>query len=234
MTKRERGALGLLAALLWAAPAAASIPGNIEQVTREGLLHVCKDREPGDADYLVCEDVDAGFPETPYTASECVAAGLSSRCRIDFIPDVKVRARLSLVYDDQALTSAFDTQEQTAVRLRLVLGDDRIVLFDLFEGTKLGNWNPMFAETNVFEAFDFTNADATAYQFAYGNLADLGEAIVAAADDFFAADLSDTVPVLVKATKLVSSDDSSHDAFDDPLASSGDWALTFKFARVRP
>ena len=71
--------LDRLRALCLALPvvAGASIPGNIEQRTRESLLHVCTDTEPDDVDdYIVCSEQVGGDPQEEYTGSECVTAGL--------------------------------------------------------------------------------------------------------------------------------------------------------------
>ena len=81
------------------APALASIPGNIEERAREGLLHVCIDKEPADTDYIVCV-AQEDDTQSPYTGTECTAAGLPAACTIDFIPKVKISGRLLLVNDE--------------------------------------------------------------------------------------------------------------------------------------
>jgi hypothetical protein len=165
-----------IAAGLLAAPALASIPGNIEERARAGLLHVCIDNEPAQTDYVVCDaqEIDA---ESPYTAEECTAAGLPAACTIDFIPKVKISGRLLLVNDDTALDGGTtpNPNGEAAILIELKKGGKKASFVELFDGTKIGNWNG-FAEFTLTDGsgIDFDNDDHTIFQFANDNLTELG------------------------------------------------------------
>ena len=119
----------LAAALCLALPvvAGASIPGNIEQRTRESLLHVCTDTEPDDVDdYIVCSEQVGGDPQEEYTGSECVTAGLPASCVPDFIPKVKLKATLLLVQDEDAENSSGGSIEATGLVLQLKKGKKKV------------------------------------------------------------------------------------------------------------
>ena len=108
--------LALLAALAGTTAALASIPQDLPERTRSGIVNVCRDREPGQPDYVQCDahEVEAD-PTTPYTGAECITAGLPAACTIDFLPKVKVAATMLLVNDDFAEDEASDFITATAI-----------------------------------------------------------------------------------------------------------------------
>ena len=235
--RRFRTALAATSIAVLAAPAEASIPGNIEERAREGLLHVCIDTEPLDDEYVVCtaQDSDA---QSLYTGAECTGAGLPASCTIDFIPKVKITGRLLLVNDEFALDAVGDPipQGQTAIFLELKKGGKKATLIELFGGTKLGNWNG-FAEDLLpsDSGISYTNQDETVFQFANDNLTDLGLEVRALASDWFKkADLSEAVPVLTVLTRHPKRAPLDHPGFDDPVASAAWFKIVIQFARVRP
>jgi len=227
-----------VAAGLLAAPALGSIPGNMEQRARAGLLHVCIDHEPAQPDYVVC-DAQEDTPESPYTAVECTNAGLPAACTIDFIPKVKIKGRLLLVNDDTALDggSTPSLNGGATILVELVKGGKKASFVEVFDGTKIGNWNG-FAEFIVADpsnGIDFDNDDHTIFQFANDNLTDLGlEVRDLAAGWFPKADLSDAVPVLTVLTRDPKRPPLDQDALDEPLGSGAWFKIVIEFARVRP
>ena len=96
--------LALAFAGLAAAPAFASIPVDLEERSRAGLLHVCVDVEPTAPSYIVCDEQDG--VTTEYTGSECTAAGLPASCRVDFVGKLRLKGKLLLIQDDQAKNEA--------------------------------------------------------------------------------------------------------------------------------
>lgn len=232
-----RNALAALLALGLPAASLASIPGNLEQEAYENLQHVCVDSEPGKGNYVACEEQEGGDPTAPYTASECAAAGLPAACVIDFVPKVRLKGKLLLALDDQAFDSGGFSIEASGLVLELKKGRKKATFVELFDGSKLGNWNP-FDES--FLAGDppvvtFTNVDETAYQFAQGTLFELGLEIRELAASWFKnADLTDAVAVLTAIEADGKRPPLVHDAFDDPLASAASFKIVIEFARTRP
>jgi hypothetical protein len=228
-----------LAAL--AAPALGSIPGNMEERAREGLLHVCVDKEPLETGYVECDIqvFDASEPlQQPYTGEECTAVGLPAACTIDFIPKVKLSGRLLLVNDDTALdggsTPSFNGE--AAVLVELKKGAKKASFVELFDGIKIGNWNG-FAEFVLTDGsgIDFDNDEHTVFQFANDNLTDLGLEIRALAAAWFPnADLSQAVAVLTVLARDPKRPPLAQSALDEPLGSGAWFKIVIRFARVRP
>jgi hypothetical protein len=214
--------------------AQASIPGNAHLKSREGLLHVCRDVEPGNASYLVCNDQEDLFdPQSAYTASECTAAGISASCVLDLIPRLFVNGTLALIADELPLDgdSNFSGTPQATLILTLKLGLKKVTFVESFNGTTIGNWNPFF-ETDLTTGDPFPFFDNGAFQFSNGNIQDLGLEIRDAVQDFSGVDLSDAVPLLVNVisdwNKTPVVGDSSN------LASAGFYRVQLRFVRVRP
>jgi len=231
--KRFKLLAGLWAFAL-AAPALASIPGNLDQRSREGLQHVCVDAEPGDDDYVTCQAQIGGFADAPYTAEECPPAGLEAECELDFVRKVRLKGTVTIIYDDTPRSGAnAAVTEETALILDLKIKKKKVRLLELFEGSKLGNWNSIGVETGLLQGgINFTNSSMTAFQFASENLTDLGDQIVALADAAFPkTDLSQALPVV---TSLVKIEKKSVDASaGNPTASSTVWKIVLEFVRVR-
>lgn len=237
MTQPYRPALAAALAMALAGPALASIPGDIDQRARSGLLHVCVDTEPDDVDgYIVCSEQEGGDVEAPYTGSECVGQGLPAACVIDFVPKVRLKGTLLIVNDDTAFDSNDNTRAESAIVLALKKGKKKATLIDLYDDTAIGNWNG-FTETFLVDdaiAIEFTNGTSTAFQFANRSLEDLGLEVRDLAIQWFPnADLTNTVAVLKEIVRDTKQDALVHDGVDT-LASAASFKIVIEFARVRP
>jgi len=203
---------------------------------REGLVHVCLDREPGNPGYIVCnEQVDPFNPESPYTGSECAAVGLAPVCRIDFIPQARVPGRLALFGDELPLDGDGNSNgiAQSGLTIELIFELQRTTFVELFETTKIGNWNPFFESGLASgDVFEFTLGPSI-FQFSNGNLTELGLAIRDRAQEFYTnLDLSDAVPVLIDVIS-----DWNKVPVDGSLTGLGSasyFRVQIRFARVRP
>jgi hypothetical protein len=232
----------LLAGLALAplAPSAgwATIPGNIEQVARSGLLHVCLDREPGADDYIICDEQPGGDDTAAYTGSECVAQGLPAACVIDFLPKVRLKGRLMLINDDAAF-DVFATQiEAAGIVLEVKAGKRRATLVEIFNQTAIGNWN-QFQESFFAGpaddplAIEFKNDAGTAFQIVYTNLFEVGIELRELATQWFPnQDFSQAVAVLTAIQEDKKGGRLVHDG--DTLASAASFKIVIEFARVRP
>jgi hypothetical protein len=241
-TRLAFAACGLAALAL---PAAASIPGNMEQRAREGLLHVCVDTEPADDQYVICTVQEDGADlQSPYTAAECEAAGLPvdpadlDPCTIDFIPKVKITGRLFLVHDEDALDggSIANPNSEAAIVVELKKGGKKATFVELFDGTKIGNWNG-FGEFLLpsDDGITYTNSDNDVFQFSNDNLTDLGLEIRELATGWFPkADLSAALPVLTLIERDPKRPPIDHATIGDTLASAATFKIVIQFARVRP
>jgi len=216
-------------------PTHASIPGNIDQRAREGLLHVCSDNEPTDPGYIICS-AQEGDSQSPYTGAECAAAGLLPICELDFVPKARIKAKLLLIADDVTRDNNDNDQGPgTVIQLELKLKGGKHLLVDVFGTDTIGNWNAIDPEALVFNAdIEFTNDSETAYQFANDNLSDLGAAIRDLADAALKADLSNTVPVLTDIFRQAKKLESDRADPGDPIASASRWKVVIEFVRVRP
>jgi len=222
--------LGGLALFFGAVTAQASIPGNLEERSNSGLRHVCIDNEPGDVDYIICEEQLAVFQE-PYSGAECVAEGLPASCELDFVPKVRIKGTVTIILDDDPKDAGNnEVGEQTGLVLKLRVNKKQVRLYDLFEDSKIGNWNRPGGEAGLIGGnILYTNSAMTAFQFSNGNLIDLGEKIVSIVDPAFPGkDLSETLPVITLMEPL--QDD---DASNDLTASATTWKITLEFVRVR-
>jgi hypothetical protein len=221
-------------ALLASQGARASIPGNADQKANEGLLHVCRDVEPANPNYLVCdEQVDPNDPASDYTASECTAAGISASCKLDLIPQLFVNGNLTLIADELPLDGDGNSSgtPQATLILTLTLGVQNITFVESFEGTTIGNWNPFF-ETDLTTGDPFPFVDNGTFQFSNGNLVELGLKIREHAQGFTDIDLSDSVPLLVN---VVSNwNKVPVDGTSTGLGSAGFYKVQLRFVRVRP
>jgi hypothetical protein len=229
-------ALAAAAVLAAAAPGLASIPVDLEERSREGLQHVCRDREPGDDDYVACVEQVGGL-DGEYTAAECVIAGLPPACTLDFVPKVRLKGELLLVQDDQARDFSGTPRLETALILDVKAGRRKQTFVEVFDGAEIGHWNA-FAETFLDDAatsIQFSNAEASAFNFASDNLADLGDALRAfAQESFAAADLSGAVAVLTSVKRQKPKTHVVHDDPADPLASAARFRVLIEFVRLRP
>lgn len=228
--------LGLLAALA-TAPALASIPDDLEGRTRAGILHVCRDREPGQPDYVECDaHVDAGDPTTEYTGEECAAAGLPAVCTIDFVPKVKVTGTMLLVNDDVAENEENDFITATAIVLDVKAKNRRARLLEVIDGAAIGHWND-FDETFLVDRttnIAFSDADRTAFNFASDNLEALGEALRELALQAYPdANLTNTVAMITSVKRSQPKKNIDHDGLD-PLASAARFKIVIQFARILP
>ncbi len=212
----------------------ASIPGNVDPRSFEGLLHVCVDEEPGHPQYIVCDDQAGGFPDAPYTGAECTAAGLPAACEIDFIPGAKANGLLTLIADD----TPFPENPRTTILYRFRAGGAPHLVADTFDTDSLGNWNALNidgGEIAVFGNISTQDTSVTEFQFMDGNLSDLGDEITAIVDAAEPGiDLSGAVPVFIEATHRPDKLESDQSAFDQPLASLARHRMKVRFARLRP
>lgn len=224
-------------ALLVSSPTRASIPGNLEERSNDGLLHVCRDVEPGRPKYLVCDEQDFTQFGNPYTGSECPAIGLQPACVIDTIPNVRLTGKLALIADDQPLDGDgnFNGDPSATLILDLTFDWKTITFIESFQRTKIGNWNEFdeFFLVDPTQDIAYTNAAVDALQFTNGNLVELGLKIRDKAQVFFpGADLSDAVPVLVSIVRNGSKE--PLDQTGSGLASAAYFNVVVRFARVRP
>ncbi|HVH05883.1 MAG TPA: hypothetical protein VNE71_07795 [Myxococcota bacterium] len=229
--------LALLAALAATTAALASIPQDLPERTRSGIVHVCRDREPGQPDYVQCDahEVEAD-PTTPYTGAECTAAGLPAVCTIDFLPKVKVAATMLLVNDDFAEDEASDFITATAIVLDVKAKGQKARILDVFDGDELGHWNG-FDETFLVDpssAIQFSDTEKTAFNFASDNLAPIGEELRAFAKLAYpTVDFDNTVAMLTSVKRSKPKRNVKHDGLD-PLASAAQFKVVVQFARVLP
>jgi hypothetical protein len=227
----------VLAAFAGATAAYASIPTDLPERTRSGIVHVCRDREPGQPDYVQCsEHVDDVDPTSEYTAAECTAAGLPAECTIDFLPKVKVTGTMLLVNDDFAEDEASDFITATAVVLDVKAKKARARILDVFQTDELGHWNS-FDETFLVDpatAIAFSDADRTAFNFASDNLAEVGEALrQLAIAGYPTVDFTNTVAMITSVKRSKPKKNVDHDGVD-PLASAAQFKIVIQFARLLP
>ena len=229
------GSLGLALALA-ASAGQATIPVDLEERSRAGLQHVCRDREPGDADYVACEE-QVGDAEGEYTAAECVQAGLPAACTLDFVPKVRLKAKLLLFQDDIARDFSGTPRVEAGVVLEVRKGRRRAKLVELFDGAAIGHWSA-FSESFLVDAasqVQFTNAESSAFNFASENLVALGDALRAFAQEAFPkADLSGAIAVLTSVAREKPKANLVHDDAADPLASAARMRVVIEFVRLRP
>ncbi|MGI9431333.1 MAG: hypothetical protein ACR2PQ_03920 [Myxococcota bacterium] len=219
-------AISLPAATAWS-----SIPGNVEERSFEGLLHVCVDSEPGDTNYVVCEEQEDDIEVFPYTGSECVAASLPASCVIDFLPSVAVTGKLTLMADDDG--------PRTAILFEFGAGGQRHVVADIFDTDELGNWNPLSGdggEEVVRGNISVQDGSPTEFQFSSGNLRPLADQIREILESTRGIDLSGTVAVFTSTSFKASAPAADGGFFPEerPTASTGVHVVTLRFARVRP
>ena len=152
---------------------------------------------------------------------------------MDFVSHARVRAKMTLVMDED-MTSSLGNPETigTAILLEFALGGQRHLLAELFEGDELGAWNAIGSEFEVFGPIQFETGDG-AFQFVDGNLGPLAVEVLALADAHFQrADLTGAVPVITAISP--SSEKVLSDHSGDELASTSLRRVKIEFARLRP
>lgn len=221
---------------LCAAAARASIPVDLEERSREGLQHVCEDREPGDPGYVACEE-QVGDAQGEYTGSECVLAGLPPVCTLDFVPKVRLKGKLLLFQDDLARDFSGAPRVETGFVLEVKAGKRREKLVELFDAAEIGHWNA-FTESflvDVASQVQFTNAEESAFNFASDNLVAVGDALRALAQEAFPdADLAGAIAVLTTVVREKPKQNLVHDDAADALASAARFRVVVEFVRLRP
>jgi hypothetical protein len=221
---------------LSAAAARASIPVDLEERSREGLQHVCEDREPGDPCYVACVE-QVGDAQGEYTGSECVPAGLPPACTLDFVPKVRLKGKLLLFQDDLARHSTGLPRVETGFVLEVKAGKRREKLVELFDLAEIGHWNT-FTESflvDVASQVQFTNAEESAFNFASDNLVAVGDALRALAQEAFPdADLAGAIAVLTSVVREKPKQNLVHDDAADALASAARFRVVVEFVRLRP
>jgi hypothetical protein len=214
----------------------ASIPVDLEERSREGLQHVCRDREPGDSGYVACV-AQVGGAESEYTGAECAAAGLPPVCTLDFVKKVRLKGRLLLFRDDHARNFSGTPGVQSGIVLEVKAGRHSASFAELFDLAGIGHWNE-FPESFLAaqaDPFQFTNAEGSAFNFASDNLADLGAALRELAQQAFpTADLSGSIAVLTSVVREKPKRNVAHDDPADALASAARFRVVIEFVRLRP
>ena len=164
---------------------------------------MCRDREPGQPDYVQCvAHEDAGDPEPRRTpAPSAPPRACPAECTIDFLPKVKVTATMLLVNDDVAQDEAARLHHRDGDRARREgQGARRARILDVFDGDEIGHWNG-FDETFLVDPqqtrSQFSDAEKTAFNFASDNLSPIGEAVLALAQAAYpTVDFANTVAML--------------------------------------
>jgi hypothetical protein len=231
-----RSPLLSIALALASAAAQATIPVDLEERSRAGLQHVCKDREPGDANYVVCAEQVAG-DDSEYTGSECTPAGLPPACTLDFVPKVRLKGALLLFQDDQARDFSGTPRLATGLVLDVKARGLEARLVELFADADIGHWNS-FAESFLVDAANqvqFTNPEQSAFNFASDNLVELGLALRQLAQDAYpTTDLSGAIAVLTSLKRQKPKRNLVHDDPTDALASAARFRVVVEFVRLRP
>jgi hypothetical protein len=155
---------------------------------------------------------------------------------IDFVPKVRLKGRVLLVNDDAAFDSMGVSREATAIVLDVKAGKRKAKLVEIFDQTKIGNWNG-FAELFLPSdgGIEFVNDDGTAFQFANLNLLEVGFELRVLAQQWFPnVDLRQAVAVLTSIERDPKQDPVAHEDGSDTLASAASFKVVIEFARVRP
>jgi hypothetical protein len=230
-----------LAALVLAAPAGASIPGNEEPLARAGLQHVCVDVEPDDEGYVPCNEQEGANPTNAYTGAECVAAGLPPVCVVDNLPKTILKAKLFLIQDQDAEDSGGGFESAAGFVLEVKIKGKKHTLVELFDGgadgTQIGNWNDLFEAflADPSQTVDFGNDAGTVFQFANQSLANVGLAIRDLAHAAWPQrGIDGAIPVFLDIARGDADDIVDHSEFGDLLATGAPFDLRIGFARVRP
>ena len=228
-----------VAAFAFAAPADASVPGNEDQLARVGLQHVCIDSEPGDEDYVLCNDQEGGDPSGFYTGVECTNAGLPAVCVVDYIPKTQLAAKLFLIEDEDAQTNAGDSQSAAGFVLEISIKGKKHVLVELFaggfDGTQIGNWNDLTEALLVDPNVNVDFSSATNFQYANQSLQNIGLAIRDLAHAAWPTrGLDAAIPVFLGFDRGDSEQIVDRSEFGELLASGAPFDLTIGFARLRP
>jgi hypothetical protein len=215
-----------LLVLIGAVPAArAGIPGggtSVEVRKNDVLLHVCAE----DAD-IVCAERDTSAFAHPFTGAECADAGLEPECVVSFVRGSELKGTLVVSADEDLQTGEIPVT--LTYRFR-VAGKDQLITETYPPGTRVGNWNPIVAESQIFTL-------AGVGQFLDGELQAVADELTSLVQAWFARrqrELPDSVPVITRLER-VDRNDSDHSAVGtDPLGSSATYLVEFRFARVQP
>jgi hypothetical protein len=218
-------ACGLVAAL--ALPAQAGIPGggtSIEVRANDLLLHVCQE-DPT----IACVERDLSAFAHPYTGAECEAEGLAPACEIAFVKGSEVRGTLTLSADEDLATG----EVALTLTYRFRLGGSAQPFHVLTEsyppGTRLGNWNPIVAESEIFDV-------RGEGQILDGSLEPVATELLRLLEAWFAQrrrPLPDAVPVVTRIERASGPLESDHaEPGTDPLGSSAHYLFEFRFART--
>ena len=217
--------LALSIALSGALPARAGIPGggnSIEVRKNDVLLHVCAQKER-----IVCVERDTNAFAHPFTGAECSAKRLDPVCVVSFVPHAGIRGTLELSADEDLATGDIITTAQYRFRLG---GEDHLITESYPPGSSFGNWNPIEAESQVFE---FTGVG----QFLDGELQTVADEMTALVEAWLERrrkELPDAVPVLTRIERLDKLDSDHSDPGSDPLGSSATYSIEFEFGRIQP
>jgi hypothetical protein len=228
-----------VAAFAFAAPAGASVPGNEDQLARSGLQHVCVDLEPGDEDYVECNDQGGGSPTDEYTAVECTNAGLPAACVVDYIPNTQLSATLFLIEDEDAEDNTASFQAAAGIVVEIKIKGKKHVLVELFAGgdggTQIGNWNGLTEDLLVNDQVTVDFSSDTNFQYANQSLENVGLAIRDLAHAAWPTrGLDAAIPVFLGFDRGDSEQIVDRSEFGELLASGAPFDLTIGFARLRP
>jgi hypothetical protein len=224
MTMRVRCSAALIL-LLAPFPVFAGIPGggtSVEVRKNDVLLHVCAE----DAGVACVERDETAFAH-PFTGAECEAAGLEPECVVSFVRGSELKGTLVVSADENTQTGEIPVT--LTFRFR-VAGKDQLITETYPPGTRVGNWNPIVAESQIFTL-------AGVGQFLDGELQAVADELTSLVQTWFARtqrELPDSVPVITRLER-VDRNDSDHSAVgSDPLGSSATYLVEFRFARVQP
>lgn len=217
--------LALLSVIAVAPPVRAGIPGggtSVEVRKNNVLLHVCAD----DPQIVCVERDDAAFAH-PFTGAECEAAGLAPECEVSFVKGTDIRGTLFVSADEDPTTGEIPVS--LVYRFRVGL-ENEVISETYAPGTRVGNWNPIVAESQIFTL-------GGVGQFLDGELEAVATELTRLLENWLALRgrvLPDSVPVLTRIER-VDPLDSDHSAVgSDPLGSSATYLVEFRFARVQP
>jgi hypothetical protein len=217
--------LAFLTLAVAAFPVHAGIPGggtSVEVRKNDVLLHVCaRDRE------VVCVERDETVFAHPFTGVECEAVGLVPECVVSFVQGSEIRGTLVVSADENTTTGEIPVT--LTYRFR-VAGKDEILSETYPPGTRVGNWNPIVAESQIF-------ALAGVGQFLDGELQAVADELTRLVGDWLARrhrELPDSVPVLARIERVDKLDSDHSSAGSDPLGSAATYLVEFRFARVQP
>jgi hypothetical protein len=217
--------LALLTSILAVSPIRAGIPGggtSVEVRKNDVLLHLCA--EDGE---VVCVERDETVFAHPFTGAECEAAGLEPECVVSFVRGSDIRGTLDVSADENTATGEIPITLTYRFRIN---GKNQILSETYAPGTRVGNWNPIVAESQVFTL-------AGEGQFLDGELQAVADELTRLVGDWLARrrqELPDSVPVLTRLERVDRLDSDHSSVGTDPLGSSATYLVEFRFARIQP